>query len=228
MCITRINDVTLTEHDAHHLVACVGDPASCRSTQPPHSVLAVIVLYGQLGALVAVKVLASNQAYAHCVHQCLLVLSKHFNALGHEATNLLSLKQPVAHLRHMLKRCLLVSFHSFLSNAMIDAGPVLRCNDSDDARAKVLGSEELILYLQQRAQSAVDSRDDAEQHLQHVSIQALPGLRQRHYLVLIHRYCTASIRFDCKSLAECFLMRWQQTAKRSDHHVECVLVPCKL
>lgn len=76
---------------------------------------------------------------------------------------------------------------------MIVAGPVLRCNDTDDARAKVLDSEELILYLQQRAQSAVDLRDDAEEHLQHVSVQALSEPNKPcHQLVLILAYCTAS------------------------------------
>ncbi len=49
------------------------------------------------------------------------------------------------------------------------AGPVLRCNDTEDARARVLDSEELIAYLQRRAQQAVDSRDDTSEHLRHVS-----------------------------------------------------------
>ncbi len=52
---------------------------------------------------------------------------------------------------------------------LVCAGPVLRCNDTDDARARVLDSEELIAYLQRRAQQAVDSRDDTSEHLGHVS-----------------------------------------------------------
>lgn len=58
------------------------------------------------------------------------------------------------------------------------AGPVLKCNDTDDARAKVLDSEELMHYLHQRAQAAVNSRDDAEDHLRHVSSCALVCFRQ--------------------------------------------------
>ena len=53
--------------------------------------------------------------------------------------------------------------------ALVSAGPVLRCNDTDDARARVLDSDELIVYLQRRAQQAVDSRDDTSEHLGHVS-----------------------------------------------------------
>ena len=48
------------------------------------------------------------------------------------------------------------------------AGPLLKCNDTEDDRAKVLDSEELMQYLHQRAQAAVNSRDDAEDHQQHV------------------------------------------------------------
>ncbi len=51
------------------------------------------------------------------------------------------------------------------------AGPVLKRNDTEDARARVLDSEELIVFLQKRAQQAVDSRDDTEEHQRHVSIQ---------------------------------------------------------
>ena len=62
------------------------------------------------------------------------------------------------------------------------AAPVVKRNDTDDARAKVLDSEELIHYLQQRAQIAVDSRDDAEEHLRHVSNSALPPMTQMQAL----------------------------------------------
>lgn len=51
----------------------------------------------------------------------------------------------------------------------MSAGPVLRCNDTEDTRARVLDSEELIAYLERRAQQAVDSRDDTSEHLRHVS-----------------------------------------------------------
>ena len=56
------------------------------------------------------------------------------------------------------------------------AGPVLKCNDTEDDRAKVLDSEELMLYLHQRAQAAVNSRDDAEDHQRHVSFHILANL----------------------------------------------------
>ncbi|DBA95930.1 hypothetical protein WJX77_005491 [Trebouxia sp. C0004] len=46
-------------------------------------------------------------------------------------------------------------------------GPVVGFNNTEDARARVLDSEELIAYLQRRAQQAVDSRDDASEHLRH-------------------------------------------------------------
>ncbi|KAL3153855.1 hypothetical protein ABBQ32_013427 [Trebouxia sp. C0010 RCD-2024] len=46
-------------------------------------------------------------------------------------------------------------------------GPVLRHNDTDDARAKVLNCEELMHHLHQRAQAAVNSRVDAEEHQRH-------------------------------------------------------------
>lgn len=51
----------------------------------------------------------------------------------------------------------------------LSAGPVLRHNDTDDARAKVLNCEELMHHLHQRAQAAVNSRVDAEEHQRHVS-----------------------------------------------------------
>jgi len=59
--------------------------------------------------------------------------------------------------------------------ALVSAGPVLRCNDTEDARARVLDSEELITYLQRRAQQAVDSRDDTSEHLRHVSSHSCQG-----------------------------------------------------
>ncbi len=62
------------------------------------------------------------------------------------------------------------------------AGPVLKCNDTEDDRAKVLDSEELMQYLHQRAQAAVNSRDDAEDHQRHVSFYILAKL--------IKPYCT--------------------------------------
>ena len=50
------------------------------------------------------------------------------------------------------------------------AGPVAKRNDTEDSRARVLDSEELINYLQGRAQEAVDSRDDSSDPQHHVSI----------------------------------------------------------
>ena len=61
------------------------------------------------------------------------------------------------------------------ASALVSAGPVFRCNDTEDARARVLDSEELIAYLQMRAQQAVDSRDDTSEHLRHVSTRPLSG-----------------------------------------------------
>ena len=47
----------------------------------------------------------------------------------------------------------------------------MKHNDTEDARARVLDSDELIAYVQRRAQEAVDSRDDSEEHQRHVSIR---------------------------------------------------------
>lgn len=66
------------------------------------------------------------------------------------------------------------------------AGPVLKCNDTDDDRAKVLDSEELMQYLHQRAQAAVNSRDDAEDHQRHVSFCTLAEL-VKPYLTNLNR-----------------------------------------
>ena len=58
-------------------------------------------------------------------------------------------------------------------SAHVLTGPVAKRNDTDDARARVLDSEELIQYLQHRAQEAVDSREDAEEHQRHVRPQPI-------------------------------------------------------
>ena len=68
------------------------------------------------------------------------------------------------------------------------AGPVLKCNDTEDDRAKVLDSEELMQYLHQRAQAAVDSRDDVEDHQRHVSSYILANLVKPQCTSLSHAY----------------------------------------
>ena len=60
------------------------------------------------------------------------------------------------------------------------AGPVLKCNDTEDDRAKVLDCEELMQYLHQRAQAAVNSRDDADDHQRHVSFDILANSVKPH------------------------------------------------
>lgn len=71
------------------------------------------------------------------------------------------------------------------------AGPVLKCNDTEDARAKVLDSEELMQYLHQRAQAAVNSRDDAEDHQRHVGFCILDCLIKPHCTDMNHAYLPA-------------------------------------
>lgn len=52
-------------------------------------------------------------------------------------------------------------------DSLTASGPVVKHNDTEDARARVLDSDELIAYVQRRAQEAVDSRDDSEEHQRH-------------------------------------------------------------
>lgn len=68
-------------------------------------------------------------------------------------------------------------------------GPVVKRNDTEDERAKVLDSQELMQYLHQRAQAAVNSRDDVEEHQRHVSFNILAEL--------VKPYCT---NLNCASL----------------------------